>query len=112
VTPCVYMPDRVMGRLREKSITEIFQNNPWWDLFCDRDEREGNCGSCDYRCYCGGCRARADAYFQRIDHSDPGCLGNEKLWKQLREPATAETTTVQKAAPPQDVFKSFAEHEP
>ena len=83
LTPCVYMPDRTMGNLRERSLTDIFQNSPWWDLFCDRDERQGYCGECEYRLYCGGCRARADAYFNRLDHADPGCPRNEEHWRRL-----------------------------
>jgi radical SAM protein with 4Fe4S-binding SPASM domain len=98
LTPCVYMPGRVMGNIREKSLGDIFRHNPWWDLFCNRDERENNCGSCDYRLYCGGCRARADAYFNRIDQADPGCIQNHLLWQQLTIPAVAQTTTVQSPA--------------
>ena len=83
VTPCVYMPERTMGNIRQMSLTKIFQQSPWWDLLCHRDEREANCGSCDYRYYCGGCRARSDAYFNRLDHADPGCINNTELWNQL-----------------------------
>jgi len=90
VTPCVYMPGRIMGNVREKRFQDIFQKSEWWDLLCNREEREGNCGSCDYRCYCGGCRARADAYLDRLDHSDPGCINNLPIWEQLK-PAEGET---------------------
>jgi len=91
VTPCVYMPQRTMGNIRKKSLTEIFLQNDWWDLFCNRDVREGNCGACDYRNYCGGCRARADAYFNRLDQSDPGCIHNLELWQRLTQPSAAIT---------------------
>ncbi len=83
VTPCVYMPNRTMGNVREKNLTEIFQESPWWDLFCNREEREDNCSVCDYRNYCGGCRARADAYYNRLDHNDPGCIHNLRQWQNL-----------------------------
>jgi len=85
VTPCVYMPDRVMGNVRHRSFSDIFQSSPWWDLLCDRDEREAHCGQCDFRYYCGGCRARADAYFNRLDQADPGCLNNLSQWRQLNQ---------------------------
>ncbi len=85
LTPCVYMPDRIMGNVRQKSIRTIFQESEWWDLFCNRDEREGHCGVCDYRNYCGGCRARADAYFHRLDHSDPGCVNNQDAWEKINQ---------------------------
>ncbi|MBN2212555.1 MAG: radical SAM protein [Sedimentisphaerales bacterium] len=93
VTPCVYMPGRIMGNVREKPFTEIFQQNDWWDMFCDRDAREGNCRVCDYRHYCGGCRARADAYFGRLDHVDPGCLLNQTYWDRLIETANQHECT-------------------
>lgn len=83
VTPCVYMPGRIMGNVKEKSFSEIFQQSPWWDLFCNRQEREGSCATCEYRNFCGGCRARADAYFGRIDEADPGCLANLEDWKRI-----------------------------
>ena len=89
VTPCVYMPARVMGNVRDRAFTEIFRDNDWWDLLCNRTEREGNCGLCTYRNYCGGCRARADAYLDRLDHSDPGCVHNTDLWSQLTQQTAA-----------------------
>ncbi|MFC1783013.1 radical SAM protein [Planctomycetota bacterium] len=95
VTPCVYMPGRIMGNVREKSFTEIFQQSQWWDLFCDRNEREGNCGVCEYRNYCGGCRARADAYFNRLDQSDPGCVNNIQQWEKLTQQYLLAVTTIQ-----------------
>lgn len=83
VTPCVYMPERVMGNVNNQPLKEIFQQSSWWDLLCHRDERQGVCGVCEYRNYCGGCRARADAYLDRLDHADPGCIHNNDLWEQL-----------------------------
>jgi radical SAM protein with 4Fe4S-binding SPASM domain len=83
VSPCVYMPNRIMGNVKEKSFSEIFRENEWWDLFCNRQEREGNCGRCEFRDYCGGCRARADAYFGRIDEADPGCPYNLEDWRRI-----------------------------
>ncbi len=83
VTPCVYMPERIMGNVRNRSFEEIFRGSPWWDLLANRDAREGNCGSCEFRFYCGGCRARADAYFNRLDQSDVGCIYNEDLWEKI-----------------------------
>ena len=83
LTPCVYMPDRIMGNVTRKSVSEVFQQSRWLDMFCDRDAREGACGSCDYRHYCGGCRARADAYFGQLDGADPGCSNNLEDWQKL-----------------------------
>lgn len=84
VTPCVYMPHYVMGNVLQRDFQEIFQNNPWWGTFCDRESRFGGCKGCSYRYYCGGCRARADAYYGRLDHEDPGCIHNINGWNKLR----------------------------
>ena len=94
VTPCVYMPTRIMGNVRDKTFTEIFQQSAWWDLFCNRNAREGQCGVCEYRNYCGGCRARSDAYLNRLDHSDPGCINNMEQWLKLNQQQTAATATI------------------
>jgi len=92
VTPCVYLPGRVMGNVRRAGaggLAGVFRGSPWWDLFCQREERQGNCGVCEYRHYCGGCRARSDAYYNRLDHSDPGCIRNVEQWERLAAPGGA-----------------------
>ena len=82
-TPCVYMPHRVFGNVRQRSLGELFRGNPYWDLLCDRDRRDGHCQVCSFKNYCGGCRARADAYYGDPAGADPGCLFNEDMWDQL-----------------------------
>ena len=82
VTPCVYMPNRVMGNLRQKGLIEIFRNG-FYDLLNDRKQRTGHCGVCDFSDYCGGCRARADAYFGTMTAPDPGCIFNQQYWDEL-----------------------------
>ena len=82
-TPCVYMPTRTFGNIRTKPLVELFRHNPYWDLLCDRDRRAGHCQVCTFKHYCGGCRARADAYYDDMAHLDPGCLFNEPHWDQL-----------------------------
>jgi radical SAM protein with 4Fe4S-binding SPASM domain len=87
VTPCVYMPDRVMGNLRDQTLQKIIDNSPLWDLLNNRDERWGHCGKCAFRYYCGGCRARADAYYEDPAGPDPGCIFNTEHWNKLVEDA-------------------------
>jgi len=82
VTPCVYLPHRVMGNARNRSIVEIFRNG-WYELLNDRNDRTHHCAVCDFAHYCGGCRARSDAYFGRLDAGDPGCLFNREYWDEL-----------------------------
>ncbi len=82
VTPCVYLPHRVMGNLRDANIVEIFRNG-YYDLLNDRSDRIHHCKVCEFSDYCGGCRARSDAYFGRLDAGDPGCVLNQQYWDEL-----------------------------
>ncbi|KKK65717.1 hypothetical protein LCGC14_2971350, partial [marine sediment metagenome] len=83
VTPCVYLPHRVMGNLRRGRLDEIFRDG-YYDLLNDRTDRLHNCRTCDYANFCGGCRARSDAYFGRLDAGDPGCVFNQALAETRR----------------------------
>jgi len=83
VTPCVYLPHRVMGNVRQASLSDIFRHNPFWDVLNDRDRRLHHCEVCAFKAYCGGCRARADAYFGQLHAGDPGCIFNDKHWEKL-----------------------------
>ncbi len=83
VTPCVYLPHRVMGNVREKPIHEIFRQSVYHHLLCDRDHRLHHCRQCVFKLYCGGCRARADAYFGQLHGGDPGCIFNAHHWDKL-----------------------------
>jgi len=89
VTPCVYLPHRVMGNVRARPIAEIFRNSIFYDILNDRDQRLGHCQVCRFKHYCGGCRARADAYFGRLHAGDPGCIFNDKHWDKLVEDGVA-----------------------
>jgi hypothetical protein len=44
---------------------------------------------CAFKHYCGGCRARADAYFGHLHAGDPGCIFNDKHWDQLVDDGVA-----------------------
>lgn len=83
VTPCVYLPHRVMGNVRRGSVGEIFRQSVFWDVLNDRDRRLHHCEVCAFRNYCGGCRARADAYFGQLHAGDPGCIFNQRHWDKL-----------------------------
>jgi radical SAM protein with 4Fe4S-binding SPASM domain len=81
-TPCVYLPHRVIGNLLAAGVEEVFRNG-YYDLLNDRTSRLHHCRVCDFANYCGGCRARSDAYFGRLDAGDPGCIFNQEQWDQL-----------------------------
>jgi radical SAM protein with 4Fe4S-binding SPASM domain len=83
VTPCVYLPHRIMGNVRDTSLADIFHNSVFWDVLNDRDRRLHHCQVCEFKAYCGGCRARADAYFGQLHAGDPGCIFNSKHWDRL-----------------------------
>ncbi|MFP4106745.1 MAG: radical SAM protein [Phycisphaerae bacterium] len=95
VTPCVYLPHRVMGNLRDRPLAEIYRDGVFWDVLNNRDERLHHCRVCSYKEYCGGCRARADAYFGQLHAGDPGCVFNEKHWEKL----VADGVAVDEGAP-------------
>jgi radical SAM protein with 4Fe4S-binding SPASM domain len=75
VTPCVFMPIEV-GDLRKESFIDIWQNSEVMQSLRERHDLKGHCGSCRYRNVCGGCRARAYAYFGDIKAPDIGCINN------------------------------------
>ena len=83
VTPCVYLPHRVMGNIRRAPLVEVFRRSVLWDVLNDRSARLHHCGVCAFRDYCGGCRARADAYFGLLHAGDPGCIFNSRHWDGL-----------------------------
>jgi len=82
VTPCVYMPEVTVGNIREKSLMEIWEKSPLLNSLRDRSDLKGHCRNCEYREMCGGCRARAYAYFQDFKAPDPGCINNLNYYKK------------------------------
>ena len=89
VTPCVYLPHRIMGNVREAPLIDIFRNSVFWEILNDRSRRLHHCEVCAFKNYCGGCRARADAYFGQLHAGDPGCIFNDKHWQGLIDKGVA-----------------------
>jgi radical SAM protein with 4Fe4S-binding SPASM domain len=91
LTPCVYLPHRVMGNLVRQELDDIFRGptpaapspRSFYELLNDRSDRIHHCATCEYANFCGGCRARSDAYFGRLDAADPGCKFNQQQWDEL-----------------------------
>jgi radical SAM protein with 4Fe4S-binding SPASM domain len=81
VTPCVFLPI-VVGDLRKQTLKEIWETSKVLSDLSDRDALKGRCGHCQYRHVCGGCRARAYAYYGDYLAPDPGCI------RELEEPST------------------------
>ncbi len=85
VTPCVFLPVKV-GNIREKHFREIWDTSPVFETLRNRELLKGYCGKCPFKYVCGGCRARAYAYFKDITAPDPGCILNKKEWEAIPKP--------------------------
>ena len=80
ITPCVYIPHRVLGNVRQRRLEDIFRHNEFWDLLCDRNRRLHHCEVCEFKNYCGGCRGPGGRLFRRAERGRPGlCLQRETL---------------------------------
>ncbi|MGZ4908047.1 MAG: radical SAM protein [Halobacteriota archaeon] len=84
VTPCVFMPIPV-GDLRSEQFIDIWRDSEVMQSLRERHDLKEHCGSCDYRNVCGGCRARAYAYFDDIKAPDIGCINNIAAYNELKE---------------------------
>ncbi len=73
VQPCVFLPIKV-GDLKKEKFGEIWLNSKVFNALRNRENLKGQCGKCDFKYICGGCRARAYAYNGDILTSDPGCI--------------------------------------
>jgi len=83
VTPCVFIPQFVVGNLREQRFLEIWDKNRIFSAFRNRDGLKGACSDCKYKRVCGGCRARSLHYFEDLTAPDVGCIYNQRSWNQL-----------------------------
>lgn len=82
IQPCVFMPI-TLGNIREKSFLEIWHDSPVLAGLRNRSLLEGHCGECENKLICGGCRARAYAYYHNLAAPDPGCINNLDHWNML-----------------------------
>ncbi|MEA2054506.1 MAG: radical SAM protein [Candidatus Thermoplasmatota archaeon] len=81
--PCVFFPLK-LGNIREDDFEELWIHNKVLQDLRDKDLLKG-CDTCDYRYYCGGCRARAYAYTGDYLSPDPGCINNRRLYEKVLE---------------------------
>jgi radical SAM protein with 4Fe4S-binding SPASM domain len=58
ITPCPYLPIK-LGNVREQSFKDIWFNSEVFKNLRDTSCLKGKCGECEYKNFCGGCRARA-----------------------------------------------------
>lgn len=73
VHPCVFLPINV-GNLKTQKFSDVWLRSELFNELRDRNNLKDACGGCNYKFTCGGCRARANAYHNDIQASDPGCI--------------------------------------
>ena len=85
VTPCMFIPSYIVGNIRETPFLSLWEKLGEEPCFMDREILDDNCGSCQFRYLCGGCRARAINYIGNPLAADSGCIRNRDKW--LKEQA-------------------------
>lgn len=77
VHPCHFMPQVVVGNVRERTFKDIWIDHPSEELLALRGIRsqlKGACGACEYLELCGGCRQKALYYQGDLRGEDPTCI--------------------------------------
>ena len=72
VSPAAFLPVNV-GNVKERSLVELYRDEPLMRALRDPDQFKGRCGACEYHDWCGGSRARAYAWTGDPLESDPLC---------------------------------------
>ena len=86
IYPCVFFPHRpetLVGNIARDDLDPLWRRNELLAKLRDKDALKGNCGTCDNRFICGGCRARAVNYTGDPLAADPGCIRNLADWEAL-----------------------------
>jgi radical SAM protein with 4Fe4S-binding SPASM domain len=73
VYPCTFLPITI-GNIREQSLIDIWRNSPILRELRNRELLKGECGACNYKNTCGGCRGRAYACHGDYLATDPICI--------------------------------------
>lgn len=72
VCGCGFLPLSV-GNVRDRPFSQLYDGAPLFKAFRDPGSLGGDCGVCDYRALCGGCRARAYAATGDPLAEEPDC---------------------------------------
>jgi len=73
LTPCVFLPNAA-GNVCEEPFTDIWEHSPLLHGFRNRSGiLDGNCGRCEHKLVCGGCRAVSMAHYGDPMKGDPSC---------------------------------------
>ena len=71
VTPCPYLP-LSLGNIKRKNLKDLWQDSDGF-VSLRNPSLKGKCKFCEFRIICGGCRARAFAFYKDYMAEDPGC---------------------------------------
>lgn len=72
VCGCGFLPLSV-GNVRDRPFSELYLRAPLFEAFRDPARLGGDCGACEFRALCGGCRARAYAATGDPLAEEPDC---------------------------------------
>lgn len=72
VCGCGFLPLSV-GNVRDRRFSELYLHAPLFAAFRDPSSLGGDCGACEFRAVCGGCRARAYAATGDPLAEEPDC---------------------------------------
>lgn len=73
LTPCVFI-SQPAGNLLDQPFADLWANAPVLQTIRNRNQLvSGNCGGCDYKNVCGGCRAASFALTGDLMGGDPSC---------------------------------------
>lgn len=75
IDPCVFFP-LTIGNILKDDFKKIWKNSPILNDLRDREKLKDSCSTCEYKYYCGGCRARAYGYKGDYLAGDIGCIRN------------------------------------
>lgn len=96
VCPSGFLP-LARGDVRERSLVQIYRDDPLFRKLREPDGFGGKCGGCEYRRLCGGSRARAWALTGDPLDSDPFC--------PYVPPSYEERVDREEAPPPEEYFE-------
>ncbi len=97
IKPCVFIPIK-LGNIKKDDFLHIWHNSLPLIKMRERDQFKGNCGMCEHRNICGGCRARAYGYFNDVQAPDPGCINNSRLFQKIKIPVKQKLHNVRRKA--------------
>ena len=80
VQPCGYLP-LIAGNVLEQPFRSIWEESDLFKSLRDMKNLKGKCGYCEFKGFCGGCRARA--HYDKHDYLDeePYCIYQPKRIK-------------------------------